>query len=492
MSTNFNIRSTLFWRLGAIFLVILLVAAGTYMYIALKSAQDYSLEVNQQLGRQIAQHTVQEIKPLIEGEVNKDAIHDIMHSMMVINPDVEVYLLNPSGEILTYVAPYKEVKLEKVNTQPILDYLGADSCEVVMGDDPREPGQLNIFSAAPIEEEGELLGYIYIILASQLYASASDALMGSYVLSAARDAMVLTLVVSLILGLVLIWIITRNLGKIASTVRRFQNGELGARIRLNGSGEFSQLAGAFDEMADTIEANVEEIRSVEKLRRELVANVSHDLRTPIASIAGYAETLLIKDEEITDSERKDYLETIVRNSERLGKLVSDLFELSKLEAREKKLEAEPLQLADLLQDVSSKYKLIAREKGVSIHTLISSSVPMVEADIALIDRALQNIIDNAIRHCESGDSIHIEIHPRSESVEVRIADTGEGISDLDLPHIFDRYSQAGATHATEGSGLGLTIVKKILEMHNSSIQVASKLKEGTTFWFELPKYSQPT
>ena len=237
-------------------------------------------------------------------------------------------------------------------------------------------------------------------------------------------------------------------------------------------------------MADTIERNVENLRSVENLRRELVANVSHDLRTPVTAISGYAETLLLQDDRLSAEERKRYLETIVRSSDKLNKRVQDLFALSKLESRQTEWTPEPVQLSDLVQDIAAQYQLIARERGVSIHTLISAQPPLVEADVSLLDRVFQNILDNAIRHCHPGDSVSIEIHPRSSAVRVRIADTGEGIPEAQLPHIFDRFQRSRQNGGS--SGLGLAIARRIIELHASEIHVESTAGQGTAFWFDLP------
>lgn len=479
-------RIPLFWRLALFFGVLLTGLTLVYARLGLHITSAYSMEVNQQLGRGIAEHTVQEIKPFVDGQVDEGAAHDIMHAMMAINPDVEVYLLDPKGEILQYVAPYKEVKLERVDLEPVLQYL-ADSlgqAGLILGDDPREPGKTNVFSAAPVLEQGRLQGYVYIILASQAYTSAADALMGSYVLRNGRNALGIVLGLSLLLSLAVAWGMSRPLNRIARAMQRFRGGALEARTGMQGQSGFARLGENFDAMADTIERNVENLRSVESLRQELVANVSHDLRTPVTAISGYAETLLLQEEQLSPEDRKRYLETIVRSSDKLNKRVQDLFALSKLESRQAEWKPEPVQLSDLVQDIAAQYQLIARNHGIAIHTLISAQPPLVEADISLLDRVFQNILDNAIRHCSPGDSVSIEIHPREASVRVRIADTGEGIPEAQLPHVFDRFQRSARNGG--GSGLGLAIVRRIIELHEAEIHVESQRGQGTAFWFDLP------
>jgi len=249
----------------------------------------------------------------------------------------------------------------------------------------------------------------------------------------------------------------------------------------------SRMADTFNDMAGTIERNIEDLKGVDQLRKELIGNVSHDLRTPIASIQGYAETLLMKDETLSTGERKEYLQTIVNSSARLKTLVNDLFELSKLEAGQIELDLEPMSLGELVHDVVGKFRLIASEKGINVNTVLAKNLPIVQVDVQKIDRVLQNLIDNAIKFCKQGDQINIQLDANDlGAVQIRIADTGAGISKTDLPHIFDRYFKSGRAVNAGGTGLGLAIVKRIVELHGSSIQVKSKVDEGTTFSFELP------
>ncbi|MFZ6053321.1 sensor histidine kinase [Halocola ammonii] len=223
---------------------------------------------------------------------------------------------------------------------------------------------------------------------------------------------------------------------------------------------------------------------VEALRRELIANVSHDLRTPLASIHGYIETLLLKKDDL-DSERfTKYLRTSLNNTEKLKNLVEELFELSKLEAQERKLEAEPLNVGELIHDILNNFKITAGEKKLRLEAKIPVDLPQVKADIALIDRVFQNLISNSIKFCEEGDQIEVSAKHQGELVWITVSDTGKGIAKEDLPHIFNRFHQG--TEKKQGAGLGLAIVKNILELHESEFHVKSELNKGTSFSFSLP------
>ena len=426
------------------------------------------------------------IQPLVaKDSLNKVALGDIMHSMMVVNPSIEVYILNPKGKILSFVAPDKVVKLETVSLDPVRKFLNDKSQGLIMGDDPRNPGESKIFSATRIIKNNELIGYIYIVLASQEYASASHTVLGSYILGISIRSVIVILLIAALTGLVAFWFLTKKLKNITKGIQAFRTGRYDARIDVKDNSELDRIGLVFNEMADTIEKNIEELQGVDNLRKELISNVSHDLRTPVASIQGYAETLLLKQGKLNAEDEKKYLETIVKSSERLKKLVFELFELSKLETNQVKPDFEPFVIGELIYDIAAKFRILSQKKGVSINTILSKDLPLVEADISLLERALQNLIDNAIKFCNDGDTINIEVNMNNiEKVQVRISDSGQGIKTEDIPHIFDRYYKSH--EYSDSTGLGLAIVKKIMDLHHSHINVVSQYGKGTTFSFNLP------
>jgi len=489
MKIKSRIFDTLFWKISGIFLVIMIILAVVFIWISVKYSSEYSQEAQQKINANIAEGALLEINPFfVDGEPNEQALHTLMHSMMAVNPSIEVYLLDPDGNILTYVVPYKEVKSTSVSLGPINEFLDAEEDIYIRGDDPRNPGEQKVFSVAPIVENEQMMGYLYIILASQEYISTMDTLENSYILSLSLRTLITVFLFTTIIGLLSIFFITRNLNRIMKVVREFREGNLGARIQTKSRGELAQLAFTFNSMANKIEQNIEELKSVEKLRRELIANVSHDLRSPIASIHGFTETIILKKDDLSESEKEKYMKIILNNTQNLSKLVDDLFELSKLEANPEQVKPEPMQLAELVQDVADKFRVIAQEKNISINTNYARDLPMVYADIQLTDRVFQNIIDNAINYCNKGDVVTIDLELQKGSVLVRIKDTGTGISTEDLPYVFDRFYKGHKRSQNDhkSTGLGLAIVKKIIDLHNSTIKVFSDLNKGTTFEFQLP------
>ncbi|MEL6652901.1 MAG: HAMP domain-containing sensor histidine kinase, partial [Bacteroidota bacterium] len=393
----------------------------------------------------------------------------------------------------TYVAPHKKILLESVGLDPVIEYIDAEEKPFIKGDDPRHPGEEKVFSAARLMDEDKLEGYLYIVLASEEQAAVTESLSGNYMLRLGSSWFFISLIGAMALGLIAIWYLTRNLRRIVAVVKRFKEGDYDARISHADEGDLHLLGETFNEMADTIVANIEQIQSVERLRRELIANVSHDLRTPLAIMQGYVETLQMKADNLDAAERDRYLTIIHNSSTKLAALVAQLFEYSKLEARQIEPEKEAFFIGELAQDVFHKYQLLAQEKGIEMHLDQTQNLPLVFADVGLVERVLQNLMDNALKFTPKGGSVTIGLRSLEEAVEVSIADTGPGIPEAEQPYIFERYRKAGREKAksNQGAGLGLAIARKIMELHGSTLRVRSKINEGTAFMFHLPAYAEP-
>lgn len=229
------------------------------------------------------------------------------------------------------------------------------------------------------------------------------------------------------------------------------------------------------------------------LRRELIANVSHDLRSPLASLQGYLEMLRLKGESLEPDKRHAYLEIAARQSEHLGTLITELFELAKLDFKGYQINPEPVNLGELAQDLLQKFELAAENKGLTLQGDIDPEIGVVRADIGLIARALENLLENALKHTSAGGTVRLTVAPHDGKVILRLSDSGSGIPEQALPHIFERFYRVDAARTIDagGAGLGLAIVKRILDLHHSEISVESELAGGTTFSFALPLAYSP-
>jgi signal transduction histidine kinase len=304
--------------------------------------------------------------------------------------------------------------------------------------------------------------------------------------------MAAVVLVALAVGLLVFGLLTRRLSLLTERVQRFTESGFEAADAVAwtsaGDDEIDRLGKACAAMSEKIGDQFESLKENDRLRRELISNVSHDLRTPLASIQGYVETLLIKDASLSADERRRYLATTRKHTQHLGRLIGDLFELSKLEAASVEPQFERFSLAELLQDVVQEFELEAREKEIDIRFGTAGRDTSVYADIGLIQRVLENLLRNALKFTPRGGRISVSMDPQPDSVAVTVADTGCGIADEDLPQIFDRFYRTHRSQAagSNSSGLGLAIVKRILDLHGSRITVSSEIDRGTRFVFDLP------
>lgn len=225
------------------------------------------------------------------------------------------------------------------------------------------------------------------------------------------------------------------------------------------------------------------------LRGDLIANVSHDLRTPLVSLRGYLEILAVKGDRLSAATQRSHLQIALRQTEYLSTLIDELFELAKLDFSGLQLDREPFQFTEVAFDVLQKFQLAAERQQVSLRVEAVGSVPPVHADLRLIERLLDNLIGNALQHTPCGGSVSVGVR-RDDGARVIawVADTGTGIAAGDLPFVFDRFYRAdkSRSRASGGAGLGLAIARRIVELHGDAISVDSEAGRGSCFSFGLP------
>lgn len=485
---------TLFGKLAISLMFLFGLVGVSVVALTLYTTDLYHQEVSQKLNREVAKHIVNETRIIRDGNLDQLEIENLFHTLMIFNPSLEIYLLDASGGILAFSAPPWKVKRQSVEVAPIKHYLNTPSFRIITGDDPRDFEGQKIFSAAPIHIPGEFDGYLYVILGGEEYEDILQKVKSSSVLSLSMISIVIGLVFSLLTALTLFTGMTKRLKRLDLAMQAFEQNKQFNSSDIpkyqNHGDEIDRLTTTFASMADKIQSQVEKLQTVDHLRRELVANVSHDLRTPLATLQGYIETLILKDHQLDTEQRKLYLQVAIKHCQRLNKLVMELFELAKLDAKETKVHPEPFNLLELVQDIVQKFQLPAGENKVELSIEAAKDLPFVYADIGLIERVLENLIENAFKHTPENGSVTLALQPGAEGVSVTIKDSGTGIPEAEIPYIFDRFYQLDKNRSNQdgSSGLGLAIVKRIIELHQSQIQVVSQINQGAAFSFLLQKY----
>lgn len=486
-------RASLAAKLIAALVVLLAITSLVYVGLTVAATRLHMQEINQSLHRELAAKIVAS-KPLIrDDQVNPEALHEVFDMLMEMNPAIEVYLLDPAGRILDYSAPPNSVKRSHVALEPIDAFLGGLEGLPIRGDDPRDAGGRKIFSVAPVRDDGRLQGYLYVVLGGAAYDTIAGMFEKSHILRLTLGAVVASLVLTGAAGALYFYWLTRRLRRLASLMRNLRESEFRAPVavpkgwfRTRGD-EIDQLGRTFEAMSQRIVGQVQALKQADASRRELFANVSHDLRTPLALLRGSIETLLMKKASLTAAEKRHYLDVALRHSEQLERLTTRVFELATLESGDRGYRAESFSIPELLQDVAQRFRPEAQRHGLTIECSVSPDVPFVTADIGLIERVFENLIGNAMRYTPEGGAIRLSVMPGEGRVAVEVADTGCGIPAAELEHIFDRKYRTGKEGQDRpgGAGLGLAIAHRILQLHGSAIEIESTVGVGTALRFFL-------
>lgn len=430
-----------------------------------------------------------------------DTLADIGMYITMIHPSLEAYLLAPDGSVVSHTLAAPGPARMRIDLAPVQALMRAGSPEPpiglpVYGEDPRLPQGRNLVSLAPVGSGG----WLYLVLRGEQATRVAEQHAGQ----ARQTAWLAVLAAALLLGgamtMALQHQVTRRLRQLASELAAFRPGAEAQAPDGTTGDEIDQLCNDARALQQRVQQQIRQLEDSDRQRRELISNISHDLHTPLANIRGWLDTLLISGERLSPQDRERHLRTAARHCAGLGRRVAELFELAHLDSARAVAHPEPFCMADLVSDVIQAHQLGAEQQGVSLRLArdVDRQVAVL-ADIGLIERVLNNLVDNALRHTARGGQVELTVLAQGEQVLVRVVDNGRGIAPADLPHVFERYwttrsttvpeqAQAapGAHRPAVSSGLGLAIARRIVELHGGAISVSSGEREGCEFTFSLP------
>ena len=480
---------TLFTKLALALTVLLLGIGLLYSVLSTYLTRHYQQEFLQNLNRDLASNLVTERELVSDGVLDQIALKKTFTHYMMVNPSIEIYLLDPEGNILSYSADPGQVKRKKIDMQSVMDFTEGKAFPL-LGDDPRSFERNKIFSVAPISISDGSMRYLYVVLRGEEYERVERLFEESFLLQLSGVSVFVSLLIGFMVGLLLFLVLTRRLQMLTRLMHKFSESHFTQHdIYPEGDGgdEIDTLGRHYNRMAERIRDQLDDLKKQDGLRRELVANVSHDLRTPLAALHGYIETLKLKSEEFDADTRAEYLDIALKHSRRLTRLVEELFELAKLDARETQLHCEPFAPAELVQDIIQKFSLSAEAENIKLTMKAQDSLPFVNADIGLVERVLENLISNALRHTPAGGEINVVLKAEATKVEIEVQDSGSGIPEPELQYIFDRFYRGDSMERSgHHAGLGLSIAQHIVTMHGDKIRVMSEPDSGSRFFFGLP------
>lgn len=483
-------------------LFVLLVAIGIfYVFVSSAITRSHFETLNQQLNRELARNIVADRNLVEEGRLNAEALKKTFQLYMSVNPSIEIYLLDLDGKIISYSADPKKIKRQHVALGPIRSFLAMDAPYPLLGDDPRSHNKQKAFSVTPVPTKDNPQGYLYVVLRGEQYDFADQMMRKNYFLRLSGWTVVASLVLGMIAGLIVFRMLTRRLTLLSKDMLAFEQSNFTAQTAAQRrsarppADEIDQLALTFDRMASRIREQIEQLKKKDAMRRELVAQAAHDLRTPLAAMLGYIESVQLKGDRLPPAEREQFLQIALRQGRRLSRLVAELFELASLDAKEHKPDLEQFSLAELVHDVVQKHKLRAQEKNIALHVDVEPGLPFAKGDIALTERVLDNLLENAFAYTPKGGAISLFCArvPQQQSglmqrcVSVAIEDSGPGIAATDLPHLFEPFFR-GQSKAfdVDHAGLGLAIAKRIMELQQGDIIASNAACGGARLQLKLP------
>ena len=496
-------KISLYQRLAITLSFAFILMAYLLFWWSTELSQHSQHQAEQKLHLQLADHLAHDNPLLQDGVYDKKALANLFHTLMLLGPSFEFYFLDPEGKILSYSADPSKIKRKDIDIRPLLDLIEHPESLPVYGDDPRSRHQQKIFSVVAVytnEKDSDdqpggksLQGYLYVIIGGEIYDSIFQATKSDQQLQ--QNIMLICggLLLLLLLLLALFRYFTSPIRLLLADMQAIQQHKFDpAKVSLhkwpkNDSNEVNLLGCAFTAMIEQINAQLLQLSANERMRKELLAHLSHDLRTPLAAMQGYIETLAIKGDTLDRHEREQYIATVLRNGKQLKMLIDQIFELAHLEDGQVSVNLETFPIGELLYDIVAKFSLKASEKNIRLTLNPKQCRYMVYSDIAKLERILTNLLENAIRHTPQQGEITLEVIQDKDKVKVSVIDTGTGISNEDIAYIFDpRYRASNATgDKKQHAGLGLAISKRLSMILNSDLSVESKLGHGCRFSFSL-------
>ena len=437
-----------------------------------------------------AQEVALDLQPILSEKqgINIATLQSHAQRYERLNTSASVFILDDQGLVLADLSGWSTAG-STVPIAPVRDFISDTGKQRFphKNIDPREASKTVPFVAAPVNVAGKN-GFVYITLWHDRVRSFSTL----FLIDSSYRSLILytaaTLLTTMFVASVLSKAITKRFQSIVKTLGKHRSGDLTARVPAGGDDELAVVSLAVNEMAEAVAGTVTALHDKDTLRRELILNMWHDLRGPVTGIKGNVELLEVKEPASTNADRSIHYSRIRKSADLLTQLLSALHELAQLEARENAPALAVTSVTALAEDIVLAFKMQAEERGVTLTLDVPQEELFVNCDSGMISRAVGNLLENGLRYTASGGSLSVQLTPSENTVLLSVRDTGIGIPAESLPHLFERSFQVSGRE-NGAAGLGLSIVRCIIEAHGSSIQVESRETEGTTFSFALNRHS---
>ncbi len=510
-----HFANTLLFRISATFLLLMGISlGGYYLWIENTIYNPYLDDEEENWYKNLAGDEILALSQQVAAAKSNSNLAETMlvdYGAGLQRYDIEIIVFDTAGRYLLSSVPDSLPNVVPQVSAELLHQMSNDDWDYDSYPDLKniDAYENRLFEVARIQIEGEteIIGYLAAnyspisMISEDLNADSRLMSQQETIFKVLMGLLIYSAVTAL---LIMAWT-SRRVQRLSAGVDAFAAGDFSHRMQTRSSDEIGTLGHNFNSMAERIEAMVEELRQKEQFQRQLIANVSHDLRTPMASMRGYVETLLMDRNRLDAKQQERYLKIITGNLDHLDRLVEHMLVLSRFDSGQAKFQLEEFSIAELADSILLRFEGLAADMGVNLDLAIADDVGLVVADPLQIGQVLQNLVENAIKFNRRGGSSIIGIERNGARVNLEVQDTGPGIPAEDLPRIFDRFFTGDQSrtrlmadpdtavtghHLGQSSGLGLAIAAKIVAGHNSVLRVESRLGKGTVFRFQLDHADQ--
>ena len=502
-----NLYSQLVVTLLLVFSVFTLI-----MVTLLHVSQQYNQALaNQQLHQYLAAELTKHIDFWPEQQLDVSAAEQAFKVMMMIGPAIELYIIDAQGQVLAFDAPDEIILRRTIELQPVHQFLrrsfASDSPialelnEVIMGNDPRSLTANKVFSAAPIWQQEQLQGYLYIIIGGQQYDAVWQSVWRNQRLMQWLIAAGIALVVLMFITLLVFRQITQPLARLRGQLDAYQQSGFSDVLQFEPaiSDDIAQLQQSLQSMAQRLASQLQQLQHTHQLRKELLVQISHDLRTPIAAQQAYLETMEWQQAQLSPEQMRTFLQQALQNGELLAQRVNEILALARLENNLEQLNLEPVELNEFAEHCVAKLAMLAQKQQVTLQFQPANQPIWLNMDRQKVERVVINLLENAIAHSRVNNQsaqadtealVQLQISCDQQQVTISVRDFGAGISEHQLADLFEPYltntaAQTDNAYCATHLGLGLAICQRIVQLHHSQIQVQSILGQGAEFSFSL-------
>lgn len=460
--------------------------------VTIQHEQETLQRLSHGLARHIVDHWPQVAEPA-DGAIDRASLDDVLHMLMVVNPAIDLYVLDSAATVRNYLGDPGAVREPRVDMVAMNAFLSGAPLPL-LGSDPKAPGVPKIFSAAPFprKADGSTPGYLYVVLNGEARTRIAEGIGTNRVWQTTLLIGIAGLLVTLSIGLMTFRTLTRPLRRVAERMHTFSLDETDAAtptpVGDPSRDEVRAIEDSFEAMAARISAQAQAQAEQQGAHREVIANVAHDLRTPLTALHGYLETLSRDDLALPPGERHRYFGAALAQSNKVRRLTQQLFELARLQSSSEVLQRDRFRLDELVHDTVQKFELSAHPAPVALAGPPPGPVEM-EGDLQLIDRALTNLIDNAVRHGPGARAVRVSLLCRGRGATVLVEDSGPGLPvelvrrlDIGQPVREPPPERPGGGFG----GLGLAIAQRIAWLHGGSLRTLPAPRGGTRLCLALP------